>query len=89
MTPKLCLEDSWVGTVTVGERGQIVIPAEARKKLGINSGDTLFAMSHPNHDGLMLFKMDAMRDFLNHIATNFSIAEQSIAESIVDNSSKE
>ncbi len=30
------------GTATVGAKGQIVIPAEAREAIGINSGDKLF-----------------------------------------------
>lgn len=75
MTPESVFEDCFVGTVTVGERGQIVIPAEARKKLEINTGDRLFIMGHPSKDGLVLFKMDAMREFLNHLATELSVAE--------------
>ena len=39
MLSKQDLDDCWVGTITVGERGQIVIPAEARKKLLINPGE--------------------------------------------------
>ena len=33
------------GTVTLGERGQIVIPKAARDKLGINGGDRLIVPS--------------------------------------------
>ena len=33
------------GTVTLGERGQIVIPKAARDKLGINGGDRLIIAS--------------------------------------------
>ena len=36
------------GSVTVGERGQLVIPAELRKELGIKSGDQLMVFSHPD-----------------------------------------
>ncbi len=75
MTPTLRLEDCFLGTVTVGERGQVVIPAEARKKLDINTGDRLFIMSHPSGDGLAVFKIDAMREFLNHLAAGLSMAE--------------
>lgn len=32
------------GTVTVGERGQIVIPKEARDIFNIKPGDTLFVL---------------------------------------------
>ncbi len=31
------------GSTTVGPRGQVVIPANARKELDISSGDTLLA----------------------------------------------
>jgi AbrB family looped-hinge helix DNA binding protein len=34
------------GSVTVGERGQLVIPAELRKTLGIKSGDQLMVFAH-------------------------------------------
>jgi len=34
-------------TATVGERGQIVVPAEIRKKLKIKSGDKLVAFLTP------------------------------------------
>ena len=75
MVPKLRLEDCFLGTVTVGERGQVVIPAEARKKLEIQTGDKLFIMSHPSNEGLVVFKIDAMREFLNHLAAGLSMAE--------------
>ncbi len=35
------------GAVAVGERGQIVIPAEARKLYGIKSGDRVIVFSKP------------------------------------------
>jgi len=49
------------GTVKVGDRGQIVIPAEARKELGIKPGDLLFVMSGRNRRGIAMIKADAMR----------------------------
>lgn len=33
-----------LGTATVGERGQVVIPSEVRKVLGLSSGDKLLVM---------------------------------------------
>ncbi len=35
------------GSTTVGERGQIVLPAEMRKKHGIKPGDKLLVISNP------------------------------------------
>lgn len=70
--------ESFLGTVTVGERGQIVIPAEARKALEIHTGDRLFIMGHPSREGLVMFKVEAMRDFLNHLAANLSMIDEDI-----------
>jgi len=35
----------YAGTVTVGTKGQIVIPKEARELLGIRPGDTLLLLA--------------------------------------------
>ena len=35
------------GVVTLGARGQVVIPSKARKMLKVKSGDTLVVMSRP------------------------------------------
>ncbi len=35
------------GSVKVGERGQIVIPQEARVELGLRTGDKLLALGGP------------------------------------------
>ena len=43
----LRMAEDFVGAVTVGERGQVVIPAEARERLGISAGDKLLVFAHP------------------------------------------
>lgn len=45
------------GTVTVGDRGQIVIPVKARRTFGINPGDDLVVLGDVNQ-GLALIKAD-------------------------------
>ncbi len=60
-----CLSESFFGTSTVGERGQIVIPAEAREEFNIQPGDKLMVMRHPVHAGVMLFKIDSAREFID------------------------
>ena len=42
------------GSVTVGERGQVVIPADVRDKLGIKPGDKLLAFQAPIGKGIIL-----------------------------------
>ncbi|MCM8814171.1 MAG: AbrB/MazE/SpoVT family DNA-binding domain-containing protein [Candidatus Omnitrophica bacterium] len=45
------------GKVPVGTKGQIVIPAEARKSLGIKSGDQVIIISGPPHHQKMISLM--------------------------------
>ena len=56
------LQDTFVGSVTVGERGQVVIPAQARERCGIQPGDKLLAFVHPNGHGVLLARVDALAD---------------------------
>ncbi len=73
--------ESFYGTSTLGERGQIVIPAEARAEMGFAPGDKLLLMKHPIHQGIMLFKLDAAREFLDDFRSNLDkIAEQETTE---------
>ena len=62
------MDDAFYGTATVGERGQIVIPAEARADLGIKPGDKLLIMRHPMHKGLMVAKIEALKGFLDEFS---------------------
>ena len=48
------------GAVTVGERGQIVIPADARKQCGMEPGDKLLVFYYPTCRGLLLAAVDQM-----------------------------
>jgi AbrB family looped-hinge helix DNA binding protein len=59
------MDACFYGSATVGERGQVVIPANARAELGISPGDKLLIMKHPVHQGLMMVKLEALRDFLD------------------------
>ena len=51
------LEQLFCGSVTVGERGQVVIPAEARKLCGVESGDKLLVFRQPHGRGLVLTRV--------------------------------
>ncbi len=55
------------GTVKVGDRGQIVIPSEARKDFNIKPGDLLLVIAGRNKHGLAMVKADAMREFASKI----------------------
>ncbi len=47
------------GTAKVGERGQIVIPKEAREVFGIKAGDTILVLGDTKQGGLALVNLDS------------------------------
>ena len=49
------------GTVKVGERGQIVIPKEARELFNIKPGDTLLVLGD-EEQGIAISKADVMKE---------------------------
>ncbi len=53
-TDRTEIDELFYGTVTVGERGQIVVPAQARADLDIDPGDKLLVFGHPHQLGLMI-----------------------------------
>jgi len=55
------------GTVKVGDRGQVVIPAEARKDFNIKPGDLLLVVAGKNRRGIAMVKADAMREFASKV----------------------
>lgn len=57
------------GTVTVGERGQIVIPKKARNHFNIQPGDQLVVLGD-SKKGLTIFKADNLKDFARFILNN-------------------
>ena len=54
------------GTVKVGEKGQIVIPKEARRIFGIKPGDTLLVLGD-EAQGLAVVKADVMQELAVNI----------------------
>jgi len=54
-------EPTFYGAVTVSDRGQIVIPAKARKDLNIAEGEKLLVLSSP-FEGVILVKTSVLTD---------------------------
>jgi len=59
------------GTATVGEKGQIVIPVEARNVLDLKVGDKLLVVSGPGNQGLLIMKPDVIRKFAKRMSEKF------------------
>jgi len=47
-----------LGTATINEKGQLVIPADARKDLNIKPGDKLVIMSSQHKPALIMVKAE-------------------------------
>jgi AbrB family looped-hinge helix DNA binding protein len=57
------------GLVKVGDKGQIVIPAKARKIFNISQGDEFVVLGDEN-SGLALIKSEAFLDFADMVRKN-------------------
>ncbi len=57
------------GTAKVGDRGQIVIPKEAREMFGIRPGDTLLILGDPDA-GLIVSRPEVLNNLANEIINN-------------------
>jgi len=53
------------GVTTVGERGQVVIPAEARRDFNIKPADKLVVLGSHNKGGIMITKAETLTQFLS------------------------
>ena len=67
----------FLGSATVGERGQIVIPAEARQKLDISPGDKLvFFSGFRGGQSLMVMKSEQVSEFVSGAIARLSKLEE-------------
>ena len=60
----ITIKDKFIVSVKVGEKGQIIVPKEAREMFNISSGDTLLFLGD-KQKGLALVKADAIYDLVD------------------------
>lgn len=60
------MKDKFVGVSRVGEKGQIVIPKEARDMFEIKAGDSVIVLADKNR-GIAIIKADALEDMTDSI----------------------
>ncbi len=63
------MKDKFVGIAKVGEKGQIVIPKEARDMFDIKSGDSVIVLCD-KEKGIALLKANAIEDLSEKIFSN-------------------
>jgi len=60
------MKDKFVGVAKVGEKGQIVIPKEARNMFNINSGDSVIILCDKSK-GMAIIKADEIEDLADKV----------------------
>ena len=63
------------GAVTIGERGQLVIPAQLRKALHIKSGDQMMVFAKPDKKVINLMPEKDFSEFLEKASKIISRVE--------------
>lgn len=58
------------GTATVGTKGQVVIPADAREAFDIKTGDRLYVVGSVKAQWIGFLKEDQLRVLVEHLTDN-------------------
>jgi AbrB family looped-hinge helix DNA binding protein len=66
------------GSTTVGERGQIVLPAKMRKEFNIKKGDKLLAIGNPGLNHINLINQEILNKHLEKMSENINQIKSSI-----------
>ena len=69
------------GTAVLGPRGQLVIPMEARKELGIDTGSKLLVFGHFSGRGLVFIKAEAAEELMNILSSRLDEVARVVKES--------
>ncbi|MGD9116483.1 MAG: AbrB/MazE/SpoVT family DNA-binding domain-containing protein [Dehalococcoidia bacterium] len=69
------------GSTTVGERGQVVIPAEARRDFDIAPSAKLLVFGNQSHGGLLLTKAESVSELIN-TATDMIAKLQTLSKTL-------
>ncbi len=66
---------SLAGTVTVGQKGQIVIPVELREKMKVQPGDKLIALYVEDKNAVGLITEESAQAMINKMGEHVSALE--------------
>jgi AbrB family looped-hinge helix DNA binding protein len=59
------------GSATVGSKGQIVIPAEARDELKLEEGEKLIILRDVHAGGLLILKAEKLENMIQQMQSKF------------------
>lgn len=55
------------GSVTIGERGQVVLPVKLRKKFGLKAGDKMLVLAQEESKMVHIIKADVLGSAIENI----------------------
>jgi AbrB family looped-hinge helix DNA binding protein len=68
------------GTVTVGPKGQVVIPVDVREKMGIAPGDKLVALYIPEKKAISFVTESAMQSLIERMGNHVEALRSSLGK---------
>ena len=74
--PKLD-DPAFYGTTTIGEKGQVVIPADARKAMKVHKGEKLLVFGMGT-DMVILSKLSNLKKFASHLSKRLELIREII-----------
>lgn len=69
-----------VGTVTVGPKGQVVVPSEVREQMGIAPGDKLVALYFAEKKSVAFITEAQAQDFVTKMGERYIQFKQTLEE---------
>jgi AbrB family looped-hinge helix DNA binding protein len=66
------------GSATLGSKGQIVIPAEAREELKLEEGEKLIVLRDPRGGGLMILKAERLESMIEQMQSKFGTLVEAV-----------
>ena len=64
-----------LGTATLNDKGQLVIPVEARNSLGLSAGSRVVIMSNPHRPALTLLKSEDVEAMVKDLSDALGSAD--------------
>lgn len=80
MDPEISLDELFYGSSIIGERGQIVVPAEARRKYDMHPGDKVLVFGLHRGHGILVCKIDDLRKMFSTLQSSLENIESLMAE---------